>query len=312
MSSSRVSRPVERVHCCRHYNAPHTWSNSFTSWEYLTSRRNIWKPWQTLNLNSLTAWDTGSFCDEPVLRAIQRLLANPALRAVRMLCTFRNEADIARIWDGCSESIKHLEYSFNLLDQAGDAVFHEAGARRRIKLDSFESNNVAEILLWLQDPSCPLDLSDLKALQFTKPVEALFNSVFGPVYDNVQILSTDPDILDLSRFRLSQLEISTTFPPTQHFHVLRTIRPENRHPLRSLIIRPSRLTTDVVEETIRHLPKLGAEFPNLKLVVIAASLAFDKVKMTQVKYFRSPDSSITLRCYSKSVDLLRPWYNKIV
>ncbi|KAJ7651422.1 hypothetical protein FB45DRAFT_890500 [Roridomyces roridus] len=265
------------------------------------------------SLTSLSVYDSSQFCNEPVLRAINRFVANPALRTVRIFCTFRNEADTARIWHGCSENIRHLSYSFNLLDQTGEAVFREGGARKRITLDSFSgrANTVAEILRWLQDASCPFDLSDLKALQLNEPIDTLVNDIYGPVYGNIQIFSTDPDMLDLSPFRLFQLEMAMESPSTQGFLLLRTIRPENRHHLRTLVLRIFDLSTEGAQEMAGRLAELSRDFPSLTLVHITAFSVSDDVEMHPNEYFRSPDPSITIRWHFQAADF-GPWYNKIV
>ncbi|KAJ7651403.1 hypothetical protein FB45DRAFT_890443 [Roridomyces roridus] len=230
--------------------------------------------------------------------AIQRLLSNPGLRSVTINCYFRRRADFLRIWDGCSENIRHLSY-IESNGATGTSQLEEGGSdqRRRIKLESFGTSNTSEqTRLWLQDARCPFDISGITAFQFSRRIDPQFAELLAPAMESIQILSTyhPTQIHDISQLTgLKELTFHISPPFTRHFQVIYTIRRESRVYLGTIRFRLLRLPAEEVLELGQQLSELVREFPSLNLVWISVRWALAH-GIVESKCFRDLEGKIRL------------------
>ncbi|KAJ7651264.1 hypothetical protein FB45DRAFT_1078922 [Roridomyces roridus] len=129
--------------------------------------------------------------------AVQKLLNFPTIVSVSIKCLFAEAVDFLRMWEGCSESIKHVSFSCGVefpVPGSGSERDRNLGdhTRRRIKLDSFGTSDISgNVQNWLQHPLCPFDISDITALQptFSEGRPDPGSYVLAQVRESIQLLS---------------------------------------------------------------------------------------------------------------------------
>ncbi|KAJ7651421.1 hypothetical protein FB45DRAFT_1051146 [Roridomyces roridus] len=251
--------------------------------------------------------------------SVQKLLQNPSLLSVSVHGAFVLEEHFLRIWDGCSETIKHLSYSSGNREFAFLPIEPQTPPRR-IKLESFNAphRNPEQTRLWLQHPSCPFDVSSLKALQTGETTGDLFGTVLAPALETIEVFSTanwwytNRELPHLHR--TSQLTISMPLSMEAAFELLRTIRPENRQYLKAVrfvLGSPTLriLRKDDVQALVDNLSTIRNDFPNLKIVSLALPFEGERVKVA-VEELLGPRAP-TIRWDFSPDWWKRPWHARI-
>ncbi|KAJ7622492.1 hypothetical protein FB45DRAFT_927824, partial [Roridomyces roridus] len=254
--------------------------------------------------------------DEVVVRTMQTLLRCPLLQCVTIYCYFQQREDFLRMWDGCSDSIRHLAYAsgtrFDFVVEPSDA--HTSRQRRPIKLVSFHSVDSCDRTgSWLLDPSCPFDVSGLKAFRFDKPLVDPLATILAPALESLELFSTgrDDNRRDLSPYsRLVQLDMDLSLPIDSNFRLIRTILPENRSKLRVIRFHAFQLYRDNALKLANKLSSIHHDFPNLRIVQIVVLLPNTQLEKNWKRYFRKLDPGIDLQWEFRG-DERQPWYTKV-
>ncbi|KAJ7671125.1 hypothetical protein B0H17DRAFT_1245121 [Mycena rosella] len=152
--------------------------------------------------------------DSKVSAGIKRMLSLPTLQALNLTCRFTDSNHFLTMWENCSPSIKHLTLYCGIEDNgAAPAVAIGLAARRLIVLSSFRTTDTGQIHRSLDDPRCPLDFSQLKALRIGVGSYDLERGILVPALKTVEVLALLPNHDDLSIFeRITDLHLHISQP----------------------------------------------------------------------------------------------------
>jgi hypothetical protein len=113
---------------------------------------------------------SGSLASTPqtTVMSVRGLLRLPTVERVELYCTFPSPAAFLQIWDGCSESIRHLALG-NRSIRVNDSDYDWASSpmsdnRPKLKLQSFRLLLGDFILPWVTADACPFAFSQLTML----------------------------------------------------------------------------------------------------------------------------------------------------
>ncbi|KAJ7651430.1 hypothetical protein FB45DRAFT_1018773 [Roridomyces roridus] len=206
-------------------------------------------------LRTLSLRDGRNF-DRGAVDTIRTLLRSPALHSVGIYWSFPRRENFLRIWDGCSHTIKNLSFNPGRVFDLADSPEPGPGGSGRIKLESFGcTGSLNDIRYWLQDPSCPFDISGLKSFQSSDSIEGFFGKL-------VSLLQ-----FPISNYYLSPIRSKPrTYPAVTASSRFYTILPENRHLLTALRLHVWQLELADAQALARQLLQLHSGSPNIKTV----------------------------------------------
>ncbi|KAJ7644880.1 hypothetical protein FB45DRAFT_300543, partial [Roridomyces roridus] len=202
-----------------------------------------------------------------IVEFFRRMLSIPTLTSVTMQYGFATPEPYFKIWQNCSQSIRHLDlthnprYSGSSLTESHPRTKHIG---RRVVLDSVVEPS--HMLTWLNDPWCPFDVSKLRAIKIYSSARVPWSSDFLVAAQNtVEIISihvwSSSDI-DLSPFtRINQLDLSPG-TLTDGIGVVKTISAPTRSRIRAIRFYMSSM------ELQPRLLEIADLLPNLKVVVV--------------------------------------------
>ncbi|KAJ7608206.1 hypothetical protein FB45DRAFT_1011073 [Roridomyces roridus] len=243
--------------------------------------------------------------DRRVAYTLQKFLSSPALVSVTISCNFRRSDDFLHIWDRCSHTINNLSFNLGPDFDPGNSPNPAPGRPKRIKLQSFGcTKSLDKIGRWLRDPSCPFDVSGLKAFQCNDSIRGVFAEILAPSLRSIEIFSLiDPRRThDISRFRrLQQLDLELTYPFDEDFGVISTIRSEDRHRLQALQLHVSQLEDAEAKALAHELRHLQSVFSHIKTVHTHVILATAEVRMNLASYFGQLDPKTVLHWGARNV-----------
>ncbi|KAJ7493058.1 hypothetical protein B0H11DRAFT_2228383 [Mycena galericulata] len=252
--------------------------------------------------------------------AIQKLLSVPSLISVTVLGTFKQQRDFLRIWEGCSENIKHLSHWNPISEQvAQEFVGPVFGVpKKHIKLESLHGfSSHKSNRWWLEDANCPFDISCLKAFG-----DSLRNDAHGDIpataYATIEIISTNlysKQPYDLSGFqRLAQVKITTDgLEVSSDLEMIRTILPQNRSRLEAIQVHITH-SSDTIKAFIdldSEISTLQSDFYNLKIVEITTKMETPTLTKGVEEYFPLLNQTTSLR-WNFRPGTEAPWYTRIV
>ncbi|KAJ7605779.1 hypothetical protein FB45DRAFT_951936 [Roridomyces roridus] len=273
----------------------------------------------------LVTLDIDNFDREPLsesgLSAVQQLLRSPALVSVSLRYGFSGGEQFMGVWEGCSQSIKHVTYSIagdletRLTPTPSGAVF--SSPRGRIKLDSLGAPHLSDIAaICKPDVNCPFDVSGLRAFMTYSPMNnSLIETVFGSI-GTIDLLSLPTwGLQDVPPGRfcvVTQLELEHDWndSPSHDFSML---TPEIRGRIVAIRFHELHMTQFDLYTLDEELSGIHEFFPKLRKLHILFYPEDEKLREWLEVYEPSVQPEIIAE-HIYHVDLYKslPWYTSIV
>ncbi|KAJ7677203.1 hypothetical protein B0H17DRAFT_1139844 [Mycena rosella] len=264
------------------------------------------QPYTRLSHVSILAFDDHSF---DTSAGIQKLLSLPTVLSVDLGWSFTHKEQFLLIWKHCTSHIKHLALRCRIkTDRAAPAVDPGFTARRQIKLESFKMDRIGDFQWWWDNPRCPLDFSELKALHSSDGMNAFQRGILVPALASVEVVSEMQDLSGFQRLAELHLTIINTqeymHGPQSTIDTIATICPQYRDRLRAILFRlfilppyddAERALSGVCAEIDSRLSEVVDTLPNLAIVHMYTNI---KTTASREQYFPLLDPQMSIQWIS--------------